>query len=202
MARPVVTALRARGVARGFDRVEIDLDGRPWRVVPAAALLGSGLAVGTEIDRERARSLGRELRRLEAQGVALRALDARDHTSASLERRLAARGIRPGARRQALESVQRAGLVDDERFAGNRAAALAGRGAGDLLIADDLGRQGVPGEVVQRVLESLAPEVERAAVLVAARGASARTARYLASRGFSEATLEPLVAELMPDGVG
>ena len=41
---------------------------------------------------------------------------------------------------------QRAGLVDDQRFAAGRAALLASRGAGDLLIADDLERHGVPAE--------------------------------------------------------
>ena len=88
MGDPVVTALRARGPGR----VAVELDGAPWRVVPLEAVYGAGLAVGGTLDRPTARTLGRELRRLGAQAVALRALRARDHTAASLEQRLAARG--------------------------------------------------------------------------------------------------------------
>ena len=53
-----VTALHER--PRG--RVEIQLDGAPWRLVPADAVVRSGLSVGRALDRETARTLGRELR--------------------------------------------------------------------------------------------------------------------------------------------
>jgi regulatory protein len=198
MTAPVVTALRARG----SNRVQIELDGAPWRVVPLEAVLSAGLSVGDELERATARMLGRELRRLEARGVAVRALRARDHTAASLERRLAARGTTPGVRRETVAAAERAGLVDDERFAFRRAAVLAERGAGDLLIADDLERQGVPADAARRAMAALEPETARAQRLVEARGSSVKTLRFLGSKGFSEETLEQLVADLTADGIG
>lgn len=194
---PVVTALRARGK----DRVEIDLDERPWRVVPTEAVFVARLSVGTALDRATARTLGRELRRLRAQAQALRALRARDHTVASLEQRLKDRGAAPGVRRETLEAAQRAGLVDDQRFARTRAMLLATRGAGNHLIADDLERQGVSDDEIRVAVERLEAESVRAGRIIEARGSTAKTARYLASKGFSEETLESLVADLSADAI-
>jgi len=198
MTTPVVTALRARGAGR----VAVELDGRPWRVLPLEAVYAGSLAVGTGLDRVSARALRRELRRLEARDVAVRALRARDHTAASLERRLADRGTAPAVRRETVAAAQRAGLVDDRRFAAGRAALLASRGAGDLLIGDDLERHGVPAAAIHAAVAGLEPESARAAAIVEARGASPRTARYLAAKGFSEAALESLIAELATEGLG
>lgn len=188
----VVTALRARG----NGRVDIELDGHSWRLVPAEAVYVAGLSVGNVVDRATARSLGRELRRLEARAQALQALRSRDHTVASLEQRLADRGLAPGVRRLTLEAARRAGLVDDRRFARDRATLLAGRGAGNHFIRADLERCGVSEVDVCEVLELLEPESSRAARIIEVRGRTARTARHLAAKGFSEETLETLVAEL------
>lgn len=198
MTVPVVTALRARGPGR----VAVELDGRPWRVVPLEAIYAGGLAVGGGLDRAAARALAREWRRVDARGAALRALRARDHTAASLERRLAERGLAGALRRETVAAVERAGLVDDRRFAESRAALLASRGAGDLLIGDDLERHGVRPEVVHAVIEGLGPESTRAAAIIEARGRSPQTARYLAAKGYCEDTLEPLIADLAADPLG
>ena len=194
---PVITALRSRGAGR----VDVELDGRSWRVVPVEAVLRTGLARGARLDRVTARALGRELRRLKAQEQALRALRARDHTAISLERRLGDRGAAPAVRRETVAAAQRAGLVDDRRFALGRAVLLAGRAAGDAMISSDLERQGVQEEDILAALAALEPESERAGRIVAARGSTVRTARYLASRGFSEDALETLVAELSADAI-
>lgn len=169
--------------------------------MPVEAVFAAGLGAGCKLDRVTARALRRELRRLEARDEALRALRARDHTTASLERRLASRGHALGVRRETVEAAQRAGLVDDRRFAVGRAELLAGRGAGDLLIVADLEHHGVSVGDTQAAIESLEPESSRAAAIIAARGRSPRTARHLAAKGFSEATLEPLVADLSADAV-
>jgi len=198
MTTPVVTALRARGPGR----VAGEVDGRPWRGMPLEAVVVAGLAVGGELDRATARALRRELRRLDARGAALRALSARDHTAMSLDRRLEACGTAPALRRETVAAAKRAGLVDDARFASARAALLAGRGAGDLMIADDLERQGVRPDAAREAIEALEPEAERAEQLVAARGTSVRTLRFLGAKGFSEETLERLVADLAPEGLG
>lgn len=185
-----ITALRAAGV-----RVAVELDGARWRMVPVAAAVEAGLAVGVELDRERARRLARALRRRRAQSVAVRALARRDHSRSSLEARLQRAGVLEADRREVLDQVERSGLVDDVRFAEQRARHLAERGAGDLLVLDDLVRHGLAEPVARDALSVLEPESKRAARIVEARELSARTIRHLAARGFSEETLETLIAD-------
>ena len=177
------------------DRVAVDLDGERWRVVPAEAVHRAGLAVGCELDRQSARTLRGELRRAEARRAALSALRHRDHSTVTLRAQLERQGIARLDRDAALELVQRAGFVDDERFAHRRAAALAERGCGDLLVADDLERRGIPAELVAAALAALEPEAERAARFVAAHGATTKTLRRLAAKGFATDVLEGLVAD-------
>src|SRR6476661_2382926 len=109
---PVVTALRNVG----RDRVAVDLDGAPWRVLPTEPVVAAGVQTGVALDRERARRLNAELRRTEARNAALSALRRSDHTAATLSARLAERGIAPAARAAAVETMGSAGLVDDGRF--------------------------------------------------------------------------------------
>ena len=75
-------------------------------------------------------------------------------------------------------------------------------GAGDLLVLDDLERNGVDDATARASLASLEPEPDRAARIVASRGVSERTLRYLASRGFSEESLDGLVADLESRALG
>jgi SOS response regulatory protein OraA/RecX len=182
----VVTGLRER--PRG--RVEVDLDGAPWRLVPADAVVRSGLAVGRALDRETARALGRELRRSEALDAALRALRYRDQSRSRLEQRLERRGTPAEARGDALEALERAGLVDDARVAAGRARALAERGYGDAAIRFALQAEGLPEPEVVEAVSSLEPEAARARAVLAARGETLKTVRWLAGKGFDAATLE------------
>ena len=126
--------------------------------------------------------------------VALRALRSRDRTAAELGARLEQRGVGEAERQQALETLERIGYVDDERFARTRANHLAARGSGDALIRDDLERRGLAAEVVELALGALEPERERAAQIAVRRGRNLKTARYLASRGFGEEALDAVVA--------
>jgi regulatory protein len=125
---------------------------------------------------------------------ALRALRHRDRSAAELDVRLAQRGVNKSEREQALETLERIGYVDDERFARTRAEQLAARGSGDALIRHDLEGRGLEEEHVGAALAALEPERERAARILERRGPGAKTARYLASRGFSPDALETLVA--------
>jgi regulatory protein len=186
-----VTALRARD-----GRVTVELDGRPWRVVPAVAALEAGLAVGETLERTQARTLGRALRRARADDITLRALARRDRSRAELERRLTRAGVRDGDRESTLERAAQVGLVDDARFAETRARLLAERGAGDLLILEDLERHGVDDTAAREAVSHLDPEPSRAARIVDVRGRTPRTIRYLASRGFAEESFADLIAEL------
>ena len=151
---PVITALRERP----RDRVEVELDGVPWRLVPAEAVVRTGLSVGRPLDREAARTLGRELRRAEALGVAVRALRYRDLSRRRLEERLSSRGMRADAQEDALAALEQAGLVDDRRVASARAEALAARGYGDTAIRFKLEGEGLAAELVAEALARLEPE--------------------------------------------
>ena len=187
---PVVTALRERP----HGRVEVELDGAPWRLVPADAVVRSGLFVGRALDRERARALGRELRRSAAVARAVRALRHRDRSRAALADRLAAAGVGSAASESALDSLERAGLVDDRRVAESRARGLAERGYGDAAIRFALEGEGLAAELVAGALEGLEPERERAERL---RG---RGARWLAARGFDAETVDDLLGGFADEG--
>ena len=93
-----------------------------------------------------------------------------------------------------VEELQTAGLVDDARFAEERARVLAERGKGDAAIRFDLERAAVGAAEIEAALGSLDPEHERAAALIARRGATSATARLLAGRGFDEEVVAALVA--------
>ncbi len=125
---------------------------------------------------------------------ALRALRHRDRTTHELDRRLVERGFDPSERERALETLQRTGVLDDERYARNRAESLAARGAGDELIRHELEMAGVDPELAAGALCLLAPELERARRIVASRGPSPKTARYLQGRGYAHDTIAAAVA--------
>ena len=186
-----VTALQARG-----ERVAVELDGGPWRVVPGFAVLEAGLAVGCPLEREQARTLARALRRARADDIAVRSLARREHSRAELDERLAREGVLARDREATLIRAAQAGLVDDQRFAERRARVLAERGAGDLLVLQDLERLGIEETVAREAVSRLEPEPARAARIAESRGHTPRTVRYLASRGFAEESLDVLIAEI------
>ena len=194
---PRITALTSD---RAGSQVLVELDGVPWRRIPVEVAARAGLSVGAELRRAELRHLRRELHRAEALDVAARALLHRDRSRATLQTRLAAAGIPPWAREQALETLERAGVVDDRRFAGTRAAALAARGSGDALIRAELLEAGVGEDDIDRAIHALEGEWERAARVVAVRGESAATARWLARRGFGEDAIEAALPRLVADG--
>jgi regulatory protein len=185
----VVTALRAGG----RDRVDVELDGAAWRTLPLEAVVRAGLTVGAPLDRVRARELARTSRRIRAFGTAGRALRRRDLSKEALDGRLERAGVAAADRRETLAALERAGIVDDERYAVGRAQALAQRGYGDAAIRWQLEQQGIQRAVVDAAVAELEPEAERAARIVAARGSSPSVARLLARRGFDAAVVEDVL---------
>jgi regulatory protein len=131
----------------------------------------------------------------EALAVATRALARREHSVRSLRDRLLRGGVAGDEADDALEELQRVGLLDDGRYARERARVLAERGKGDTAIRVDLEQAGVDAGEIEAALAELDPETERAARIVDRRGATVATARLLASRGFDEAVVEALVAQ-------
>jgi SOS response regulatory protein OraA/RecX len=187
---PVVTALHEE---RG-GRVRVELDGQPWRTLPTDVVVQASLRVDAELDRSRARAIARGLRRRRALDVAVRALRRRDRSRADLAARLERAGATAAAREHALDALDRAGLVDDARFAVARATGLAGRGFGDDAVRARLLAEGIDEALAGEALASLEPEHERASRIVAARGPGLATARLLARRGFGEDAVEAAAA--------
>jgi len=134
--------------------------------------------------------------------TALRALRVRDLSIRELEQRLRARGFSESERDEAIETLVRTGLLDDGRFAEGRAISLAGRGAGDALIRHTLEIAGVASELIDRALEAVEPEGERARHIVERRGHGVKTARYLSGKGFSEEVVAGVVAIWRRDELG
>ena len=186
---PRVTAL----VDEPRGRVRVELDGVPWRVVPGAAVVGAGLRVGGELDRQRARMLRHELRRAEALAIATGALARRDYSTADLDARLERRGVAPGERARAIATLERAGYLDDDRLAAGRTAELAARGYGDEWIRLDLERHGVGREVIEGMLATLPAESERAAEQAVRAGRGPSVARRLAAKGFTAESIESVL---------
>ena len=193
---PTVTRLRHE--RPGW--VAVELDGARWRTLPAEVVLRAGLAPGVELGRQRAVTIARERRRLEALGAAGKALARRELTRAELAERLQRRNVAPRARNAALDAVARAGLQDDGRVGRARAEQLAARGYGNLAIRADLEGRGLSPEDVVDSLAALEPEVLRAARFVERGGRGARTAQALARRGFDDDTIESLVADSAESG--
>ena len=134
-------------------------------------------------DDERQRALDRSIR----------ALARRDHSAATLRAKLDRAGISLPVQTDAVETLERIGYVDDERFARDRAGQLADRGYGDDWIRADLETQGVARELVESAVEALEPEPDRAVRESAKAGGGVRSIRTLVRRGFSEETVEMLL---------
>jgi SOS response regulatory protein OraA/RecX len=138
----------------------------------------------------------------EALDAAMRALRFRDLSAHDLRVRLEEKEFSSADCDAALESLVRTGLVDDGRFAENRARVLAGRGAGDGLIRHELERAGVDDDAIANALGTLIPEVERARAVAAARGRGPKAARYLYAKGFSEEAVSGAIATASHETLG
>ena len=185
-----ITALRER--KRG--RVAVELEGRPWRVLPTDAVVRAGLAVGRSLDRPTARELAREVRRARALAAASRSLAASDRSRRALEQRLARGGHSAAARGEAMDALDRAGLVDDARLAASRAELLARRGYGDAAIRADLARREIGAETAGDAVAALEPEVERLRRRLEGEELTPALLRRLAGRGFSRDTLDEVAS--------
>ena len=128
-----------------------------------------------------------------ARELALRALSHRDRSRRELELRLGRAGIPTEECDKALDELANAGLLSDARFAEARARGLAAKNGSDSLIRNDLRRRGIDREEIAEILEGLEVEAKRAARIFERRGGGDRALRYLAGKGFSRDSLEPLI---------
>jgi len=182
--------------------VSVELDGVAWRTLPLEVVVRAGLSVGMQLNREGARALRRHLRRAEALSVSVNALRRRSLPVSALQTRLEQRGVAAAAREEAVATLERAGLLDDCRFAEGRARTLAERGRGNEAIRWELERSGIDSGFVEQALTTLEPEAARAERIVARRGGDAATARFLLARGFDEDTVERALESAVGTGGG
>jgi SOS response regulatory protein OraA/RecX len=187
---PTVTGLHAR---KG-DRAAVELDGKPWRVLPAEVVVRVGLRAGRPLDRPIARELARELRRAKALAAATRSLAAASRSQRDLEQRLTRAGHSAVARDDAIAALGRAGVLDDARLAESRAEVLARRGYGDMGIRIDLERRLIPAELAADAIAALEPELDRARRLITGQTITPALLRRLSGRGFSRETLEEVAS--------
>jgi regulatory protein len=130
-----------------------------------------------------------------ALAIATRALARREHSEHTLRERLRRAGIASEGADAAIEELRRTGLLNETRFAAERARVLAERGRGDSAIRHELEGDGLEAEEIEVAMAELEPERERAAQLVLRRGATPATARLLAGRGFDEDVVAATIAQ-------
>jgi regulatory protein len=105
-----------------------------------------------------------------AKDRALRLLAVRWRSREELRDRLLRAGFHPSEIEPAIEELETAGLVDDERFARELVAHERGRrGSGRRTVVASLRRSGVEAEVVERVTEGLERDEDARAIEVAQR---------------------------------
>jgi len=189
----------------------VEVDRGRFASLPAESLVGLDLIVGREIGPLVLERL-QELADLEAaHRAALRALARRAHARFDLRRRLLQRQHPPNAVEGALNRLSAVGLLDDERFALDYAAAKARRGRGPARLVRDLQSQGVDRRVAEdAVRRSLAAEgvdpadavralAEKRARQLAGLPAAVRKRRlsaFLARRGFEAHQIWEVVESL------
>lgn len=105
-----------RDVPRGRQRLIILDDGREF-LFSEEACERRHVVVGSEADAVLFSELEAAEQRVLAHDAALRLLSHRARSETEMRRRLAMRGIEPGAIDDEIERLQRAGLLDDEKFA-------------------------------------------------------------------------------------
>lgn len=124
----------------------------------------------------------------------MKALARRDFSERGLRERLERAGVDSTETGQVIVRLRDEGVLDEARFAANRARALAERGKGDAAIRFDLEAQGLRGDLIEAALAELEPERVRAERIISRRGPSPATARLLAGRGFDPDVVEAVVA--------
>jgi regulatory protein len=188
-------------------RVNLHLDGA--FAFGLAGIVAAWLKVGQELSEERILALQAEDKQESTYQKALHFLSYRPRSSQEVRRNLLGRGCDPALVEATLSRLMQAGLVDDQAFARawveNRNT-FHPRGRSALRI--ELRRKGLDDETVRAVLDGMEAEDEENLALQAARTQARRYAGlewqafrqklggFLARRGFSYATLAPVVSKV------
>jgi regulatory protein len=192
------------------SRVEVFLDGRLWRAVPAAA--AAGLHVGMSIDAAAQQAL--EARSSEAAALERvgRLLVIRPRSEAEVRQRLQRAGHSRETTDRVIERLRRTGDLDDGAFARawveNR---MTFRPRGAVMLRAELRRKGVAPGAIDNALSGL--DESEAAWIAAQRAARGWTHledddrrrkvyAYLRRRGFDHETIRLVLRRLEAAGQG
>jgi regulatory protein len=136
---------------------------------------------------------------------AMRILQVRDHSCEELRRKLLARGLGPEGLDSLLEDLIRLGYLDDRRFAVQFVRERTRRGMGRVRVGRELEQRGIDADLARQVLDEVLPaqECDSARALAERRAQAGRspqsTARFLAGRGFSSATIRLVLGQVFSD---
>lgn len=147
-----------------------------------------------------------------AHAAALRLLTVRAHSRAEVEQRLQRRGFAPEPVAEALDRLERAGLLDDAAFAAELAASRTRRGYAANMVQRDLRTRGVDRDVAGAAAAQASPpdaEAERCHALAAdwverhsglePPVAARRLAGFLGRRGYQPSLVAEAVRRAVND---
>ena len=194
--------------------VRLIIDGRTALTVPIEAVRAEGVSAGGFLGAEAFERLCAAADLAAAYRTALRLLERRPFARRDLGRRLRLKGHLPAAVEPALERAERAGLLDDERFARHFVQTRTARGRGPARIRRELMIQGVPDDVIGRVVaEEVSEDASRSAVATLARKRAhqlrdldrddriRRVVAYLARRGYTGMEVRRVVRQVSDESL-
>ncbi len=181
--------------------------GRTFLSVPAEAVAAERIEPGSTLAPEQIGRLERAADLEAAYRTAVRLLERRPFAQRDLGRRLAMKGHDPDSVRVALDRAERAGYLDDARFAATYVQSRSVRGRGPARLRRELLVMGVARTVVEEALtrDGGSPEVQQRRIeqLIAKRLPQLRSRgitnvrrnlmAFLARRGFAGPAVVGLV---------
>ncbi len=208
MPEGTITGLRAQ--EHDAQRVNVYIDHSFAFGVSLATVARERLYVGMHLDAATCARIEASESVERATQIAVRAIESRPRSVAEIRDRLQRKGFAPETIDAAVERLHASGLLDDAAFARfwveNRQIC---RPRGRHALADELQRKGVNAELVASTLDAMLTSDEAARAETLARAAARRYAAvadyqtflrrlggYLQRRGFSAATILPIIERL------
>lgn len=176
-----ITALREH--PRRAGRYVVELDGSPFGALSVERIAEHALAVGRIVDAPLRAKLERAVREVACYDKALDTLARRARSAADLARWLKEKEFTSDEIEPAIARLTALGLLDDLAYARGfaRTRLAAGRGFGPRRVAMELGRKGVPRDIVESVLRELAEEEGGGDERTAAEAVATRRARGMST---------------------
>ena len=157
--RSVITAIEPQ--VRRPDRVSVFVDGEFALGMHAEVAAMSRLRVGQAVSVTELQELARAEELRQARESALQLLGYRARSRKELQQRLARKGYEPELIEEALDLLERSGLINDAEFSQEWVRArTGGRPMGRTRIAAELRQKGVDRELIDEALERVDPDQE------------------------------------------